>query len=153
MKLIILILLPFSLCFFIKRKWLVFLIGVFFYSVISFIIEASTAELGSQLNFTLENVLNFIGFKIGEFLIGYLIGLVLFYIFKKSKKDSNKINNVSSTSDIVFIETNDNKHLKIISKLNEKIGADVFINDLPAPDGVYNYNMMYPICRTDIVNN
>ncbi len=39
----------------------------------------------------------------------------------------------------VYRETTDNKTLKIISQYNQTIGADVFINDLPAPDGVYNY--------------
>ena len=39
----------------------------------------------------------------------------------------------------VYRETTDNKTIKIISQYYQTIGADVFIDDLPAPDGIYNY--------------
>ena len=60
-------------------------------------------------------------------------------ILKKSKVAIADINNVGSSTQSVFRETTDNKLLKIVSKLNQTIGADVFIDDLPAPDGIYNY--------------
>lgn len=60
-------------------------------------------------------------------------------ILKKSKVAIAEINNVGSSTQTVFRETTDNKLLKIVSKLNQTIGADVFIDDLPAPDGIYNY--------------
>lgn len=60
-------------------------------------------------------------------------------ILKKSKVAIAEINNVSSSTQTVFRETTDDKLLKIVSKLNQTIGADVFIDDLPAPDGIYNY--------------
>lgn len=58
---------------------------------------------------------------------------------KKSKVAIAGINNVGSSTQTVFRETTDDKLLKIVSKLNQTIGADVFIDDLPAPDGIYNY--------------
>ena len=58
-------------------------------------------------------------------------------IFKSIVK-RNELEN-SDTLLTVYRETTDNKTLKIISEYNQTIGADVFINDLPAPDGVYNY--------------
>lgn len=60
-------------------------------------------------------------------------------ILKKSKVAIAGINNVGSSTQTVFRETTDDKLLKIVSKLNQTIGADVFIDDLPAPDGIYNY--------------
>lgn len=60
-------------------------------------------------------------------------------ILKKSKGAIAGINNVGSSTQTVFRETTDDKLLKIVSKLNRTIGADVFIDDLPAPDGIYNY--------------
>lgn len=60
-------------------------------------------------------------------------------ILKKSKVGIAGINNVISPTQTVFRETTDNKLLKIVSKINQTIGADVFIDDLPAPDGIYNY--------------
>lgn len=60
-------------------------------------------------------------------------------ILKKSKVAIAGENNVSSSTQTVFRETTDDKLLKIISKLNQTIGLDVFIDDLPAPDGIYNY--------------
>lgn len=60
-------------------------------------------------------------------------------ILKKSKVAFAETNNVSSSTQTVFRETTDGKLLKIISKLNQTIGANVFIDDLPAPDGIYNY--------------
>lgn len=60
-------------------------------------------------------------------------------ILKKSKVAFAETNNVSSSTQTVFRETTDGNLLKIISKLNQTIGANVFIDDLPAPDGVYNY--------------
>ncbi|XVJ67187.1 MAG: zinc-ribbon domain-containing protein [Lacibacter sp.] len=60
-------------------------------------------------------------------------------VLKKSKVAFAEANNVSSSVQTVFRETTDGRLLKIISKLNQTIGADVFIDDLPAPDGVYNY--------------
>lgn len=60
-------------------------------------------------------------------------------ILKKSKEAIADINNVGSLTQIVFRETSDNKLLKIVSKLNQTIGAEVFIDNLSAPDGIYNY--------------
>lgn len=60
-------------------------------------------------------------------------------ILKKSKVSFAEQNNVSSSIQTVFRETTDGKLLKIISKQNQTIGANVFIDDLPAPDGVYDY--------------
>ena len=60
-------------------------------------------------------------------------------ILKKSKIAIARINNVGSTTRIVFRDTVDNKLLKIVSKMNQTIGAEVFIDDLPAPDGIYMY--------------
>lgn len=60
-------------------------------------------------------------------------------ILKKSKVAIAGINNVGSSTQTIFRETTDDKLLKIVSKLNQTIGADVFIDDLPAPDGIYNY--------------
>ncbi len=60
-------------------------------------------------------------------------------ILKKSKIAIAGINNVGSSTQTVFRETTEDKLLKIVSKLNQTIGADVFIDDLPAPDGIYNY--------------
>jgi hypothetical protein len=58
-------------------------------------------------------------------------------IFKSIVK-RNELEN-SDTLLTVYRETTDNKTLKIISEYNQTIGADVFINDLPAPDGIYIY--------------
>lgn len=60
-------------------------------------------------------------------------------VLKKSKVAFAEANNVSNSVQTVFRETTDGRILKIIIKLNQTIGADVFIDDLPAPDGVYNY--------------
>lgn len=60
-------------------------------------------------------------------------------ILKKNKVAIAGINNAGSSTQTVFRETTDDKLLKIVSKLNQTIGADVFIDDLPAPDGIYNY--------------
>jgi hypothetical protein len=60
-------------------------------------------------------------------------------ILKKSKVTIAEINNVGSSIQTVYRETTDDKLLKIVAKLNQTIGADVFIDDLPAPDGIYNY--------------
>ncbi len=48
-------------------------------------------------------------------------------------------NNKSDTTETVFRETKDNKLLKIVSINNLTIGAEVYINDEIAPDGVYEY--------------
>ena len=40
---------------------------------------------------------------------------------------------------IIFREMNDGKILKIISKKYNSIGAEVYINETPAPDGEYQY--------------
>lgn len=58
---------------------------------------------------------------------------------KKSKVAIAVINNVGSSTQTVFRETTDGKLLKIVSKFNQTIGAEVFIDDLTAPDGIYNY--------------
>jgi hypothetical protein len=54
-------------------------------------------------------------------------------VISKKKKgdliDMLKQSNININTDI----------LKIVSKANQTIGADVFIDDLPAPDGIYNY--------------
>lgn len=44
-----------------------------------------------------------------------------------------------NTKVTIFIETSDNQLLKIISKPNQTIGADVYIDDIIAPDKVYHY--------------
>jgi hypothetical protein len=58
-------------------------------------------------------------------------------IFKRIVR-RNELENSNSLK-TVYRETTDNKTLKIISEINQTIGADVFIEDLPAPDGIYNY--------------
>lgn len=45
----------------------------------------------------------------------------------------------SDTTETVFRETKDNKILKIVSVNNVSIGAEVYINDEIAPDGIYEY--------------
>lgn len=60
-------------------------------------------------------------------------------ILKKCKDAIAQVNNVGSLTQTVIRETTDNKLLKIVSKANQTIGADVFIDDLLAPDGIYNY--------------
>jgi len=60
-------------------------------------------------------------------------------VLKKSKVAFTEANNLSSSVQTVFRETTDGRLLKIISKLNQTIGANVFIDDILAPDGVYNY--------------
>lgn len=60
-------------------------------------------------------------------------------ILKKSKEAFAEINNINNFTQTVFRETIDGKQLKIVSKFNQTIGANVFIAGLPAPNGVYNY--------------
>lgn len=50
------------------------------------------------------------------------------------------VNEISNKqTQIVYRQTKDNKILKIVSKGFKTIGADVFIDDSVAPDGVYSY--------------
>ena len=58
---------------------------------------------------------------------------------KNSAISIDKINEVKVLTQIVYRETTDNKILKIISKPNHSIGAEVFIDNLSAPDGIYIY--------------
>ncbi|MEZ5034712.1 MAG: zinc ribbon domain-containing protein [Chitinophagaceae bacterium] len=60
-------------------------------------------------------------------------------ILKKSKIAIADINNVGSSIQTVFRKTTDDKLLKIVSKLYQTIGAEVFIDDLPIQDGAYTY--------------
>jgi hypothetical protein len=50
------------------------------------------------------------------------------------------VNEISNKqTQIVYRQTRDNKILKIVSKKFQTIGADVFIDDIVAPDGEYAY--------------
>lgn len=60
-------------------------------------------------------------------------------VLKKSKAAFVEANNASSSILTLFTETKDGKLLKIVSMFNQTIGADVFIDDFPAPDGTYIY--------------
>lgn len=51
----------------------------------------------------------------------------------------NSLDKIINKRQTVFRETTNNQILKIISKPNQTIGAEVFIDDESAPDGVYNY--------------
>jgi uncharacterized membrane-anchored protein len=57
----------------------------------------------------------------------------------ENNNDDTKSNSKSDTTETVFRETKDNKFLKIISVNNASIGAEVYINDEIAPDGIYEY--------------
>ena len=46
---------------------------------------------------------------------------------------------VKDEQQVVYRETTNNITLKIISKNYKTIGAEVYINELPAPDGEYSY--------------
>lgn len=52
------------------------------------------------------------------------------------QKSLDKVTNKTVT---VLRETTNNQILKIVSKPNQTIGADVFIDNTIAPDGIYNY--------------
>ena len=60
-------------------------------------------------------------------------------VLKKCKVALADINNARGATQTVFREMTNGKLLKIISKHNQLIGANVFIDDFPAPDGVYDY--------------
>lgn len=60
-------------------------------------------------------------------------------VLKKSKVAFEEANNANSSIQTLFTETKDGKVLKIVSKFNQTIGADVFIDDFPTPDGTYIY--------------
>jgi hypothetical protein len=66
------------------------------------------------------------------------IKLLKTYEIFNSIHKRNELENFDSLQK-VYRETTDNKTLKIISQYNQTIGAEVFINNLPAPDGIYNY--------------
>ena len=79
------------------------------------------------------------------FLAPYTSGQTNYYNMTKTVKPDRtksvhpKINEVKVLTQIVYRETTDNKILKIISKPNHSIGAEVFIDNLSAPDGIYIY--------------
>lgn len=60
-------------------------------------------------------------------------------ILKKSNFTLSENNTKSVSTQLVFRETADGKLLKIISKDYQTIGAEVYIDDLPAPNGIYKY--------------
>jgi hypothetical protein len=60
-------------------------------------------------------------------------------IIKKSKSAISGIDDFDASTQTVSRETKDGQNLKIVSKFYQTIGAEVFINELPALDGVYIY--------------
>lgn len=60
-------------------------------------------------------------------------------ILNKGKEAVSGNNNFGSLIHTGFCETTDGIILKIVSKLNKTIGAEVFTDDLPTPNGIYNY--------------
>lgn len=72
--------------------------------------------------------------------------VLLYYVIKAAVKNGiiaarnyNQTDIISDSKQTVFRETTDDKILKIVSKPNQTIGSEVFIDDLPASDGIYNY--------------
>lgn len=61
-------------------------------------------------------------------------------IFKSIVRRNNLENSGSFIT--VYRETIDDKLLKIISKVNQTIDSEVYIDDLPAPDGIYIYKAL-----------
>jgi hypothetical protein len=60
-------------------------------------------------------------------------------IVKRDETIDTKKNITFTKKETVFRETTEGEILKIISEGNKTIGAEVFINNIAAPDGVYNY--------------
>lgn len=60
-------------------------------------------------------------------------------ILNKGKEAIKDNNNFGSLRQTELWESTDGIILKIVSKLNKTIGAEVFTNDLPTPNGIYNF--------------
>jgi hypothetical protein len=60
-------------------------------------------------------------------------------ILKKCKIAFIEKDNENKSTQTVLRETTDGNLLKIVSQQNRTIGADVFIDDIPSPNGVYTY--------------
>jgi uncharacterized membrane protein len=88
----IIIILCFLVCHFIKPIWKAFLVGVFSYIIISFLILIISTSPDSKLNLTGSSFSYFAAGAIGEFLLYFVIGLVIFLIFNKPKKTEESIN-------------------------------------------------------------
>jgi ABC-type Mn2+/Zn2+ transport system permease subunit len=99
MKIIILIALCYLLCRFIKPIWKAFIVGIFSYILISFIIMTATVPPDAKLNITGSSFSYFAAGALGEFLVYFAIGLVIFLIFNKSKKADTDIIESSATND------------------------------------------------------
>lgn len=91
MKIIILITLCYLLCRFVKPIWKALLIGTVSYVLISFIISTATVPPDAKLNITGTSFSYFAAGALGEFLVYFTIGLIIFLIFNKSKKPSTDI--------------------------------------------------------------
>lgn len=99
MKIIILIALCYLLCRFIKPIWKAFLVGAVSYILISFIVMTTTVPPDSKLNITGSSFLYFAAGAFGEFLAYFVMGLIVFLIFNKSKKSDTDIIESSATND------------------------------------------------------
>jgi hypothetical protein len=103
MKIIILITLCYFLCRFIKPIWKAFIVGIVSYILISFLIMTATVPPDAKLNITGKSFSYFAADALGEFLVYFTIGLVIFLIFNKTKKPETDIIDNSAIND-----TNDN---------------------------------------------
>ena len=91
MKILILIALCYLLCRFIKSLWKAFIVGIISYILISFITIIATVPPDAKLNITGSSFLYFAAEALGEFIVYFAIGLVIFLIFNKSKKPDTEI--------------------------------------------------------------
>ncbi len=91
-------------------------------------------------NLNLSDLNNIKYYYLGYGLTYFIISIFILANFIYAGNNlSNCDIEVGETTEIVYRETKDNKTLKIISKNNNTIGAEVFIEDVFAPDGEYEY--------------
>lgn len=91
MKIIILIASSYFLCRFVKPIWKALIVGIVCYILISFLIMLATAPPDAKINITGSSFSYFAAGALGEFLVYFAIGLVIFLIFNKSKKTDKEI--------------------------------------------------------------
>jgi hypothetical protein len=97
MKILIIIASCYLLCRITKSIWKSFLIGFICYLVIAYNILIATAPKDAQLNITWKSFSYFATDTLAEFVVYFTIGLIIYLIFKKSKKTDTNIQETTPT--------------------------------------------------------
>lgn len=91
MKIVIAITLCYLLCRFIKPIWKALIVGAACYIFISFIVMTHSVPAGSKLNITSSSLSNFVAVALGEFIVYFALGFIIFLVFNKSPKQNSDI--------------------------------------------------------------